>query len=254
MGNLTTEEKRNLVKEFLPIDKTTMQLFHEVWNTLTDYTQHEKSLNLLFKTFPHNTNVDDVLLKCTVLNEFYSAGINSIDLNKIANKIVELNIDEHLQNGNWDIVVKIASCLEGKKQLSFASKYCNWHNHNAFPIYDKHVVNVLCTFKGASFVQFKTFKEIRENTDIKSRYYKFGESLKSFAKNFNLFDDEELSFKLLDRFVWLLGKLCFGEEITVSDIAIALGEIIARESYTRYKNNKALTRRINKTTNKSNTK
>ena len=243
------------LREFLPIDDSTMMLFLDTWNRLPKYVLQEKVLENIFKKFPGNTDVDEVLLKCTLLNEFYSTRINSSELIELAQNIVKLDIDGRLRDGDWSVVPEIAVCVGNRAHISFASKYCNWHNQNAFPIYDKYVVEVLCALKGNELMSFRTNRELREDPDIKRRYNAFGTALVEFVNRFNLksvrsTDSNEIIFKLLDRALWLMGKLCFGDEVSVPEIIEAAGEILTRAVYERYISNRALKKPSATTDNK----
>ncbi|AJD01244.1 hypothetical protein [Campylobacter lari] len=109
----------------------------------------EKALEKLFtKTYPKNNDMDDILIKASSLNDFYSTNIFSIF--PVAKHIKNLKIDESLENGDLTLVSKIANVkINGvnKNFYSFASKYCSHHKPLIFPIYDYYVDKVLITFK-----------------------------------------------------------------------------------------------------------
>lgn len=225
----------------IPINDETMKRFLDAWEKLDNYVIQEKALSELFSTYSENTDVDTVLMKCVVLDAFYSTRINSTDFLPLAKHIASIkNIDERLKNGDLDLVTEIAECEGMNKHLSFASKFCSRHNPKAYPIYDKYVVKVLCALKNNE--QLKSFKynnEISNDSNIKLRYHKFKLALVELVAKFGLTlqldpNDKEIIFKILDRFLWLLGKYCFGDEISVIDILIALSEILIRVIYKIY--------------------
>ena len=117
----------------------------------------ENSLDkLFFKTYPNNIDINDILIKTSSLNDFYSTNIFSVF--SIAKHILELNIDERLKSGDETLVDDIARVtINGKKKFySFASKYCSHHYPTAFPIYDSYVEKVLMHFqKKDNFSNFK---------------------------------------------------------------------------------------------------
>lgn len=106
------------------------------------------------------------------LNQFYSAGLLSKDLIPMAKHIVELNsrvnIDIALKSGDLSIVPQIARGGDlSRIYLSFASKYCNWHNPKSFPIYDRYVANVLCALrKDGKLSSFRKSDEILNDSNI----------------------------------------------------------------------------------------
>lgn len=190
-----------------------LQRHLDAWDQLDSYVCQEVALTKLFQTYPNNTELEDVLLKCTVLNEFYSAGVLGIDLLKIAEHIVRLNIDSRLHDGKWDVVPDICS-FKGREYYSFASKYCNWHNPQAYPIYDSYVDTVLWNLNLQNDKQyFKTRCSLKE-------YETYGNVLKTIAKEYNLktaldpANSDIVDFKILDKYLWLYGKANFSETVT----------------------------------------
>lgn len=242
-GKLSVVEAK--LRQFLPLTDATAQKLLDAWDNLDDYVLHEIALTSLFKTYPKNENESEVLLKCVALNQFYSAGLLNKDLIPMAKHIVELNsqinIDNALQEGDWTIVPKIAQGEElSRDYLSFASKYCNWHNAKAFPIYDKYVVDVLCALKTEGELStFSKIREIKSDANLDKRYLTFGKTLEEIVRRFNLkfpLDkaDGEIIYKILDRALWILGKYCFGSGVSVEEIVAILGEILIRVIWNKY--------------------
>lgn len=89
----------------------------DLWNSLNNYVLQERSLNKLFmETFPNNTKIEDILIKASTLNDFYSTNIFSIF--PVAEHILSLNIDERLKVGVTSLVSEIASVeINGKKRV-----------------------------------------------------------------------------------------------------------------------------------------
>lgn len=97
--------------------------------TFSFYVLQERSLNKLFiETFPNNTKIEDILIKASALNDFYSTNIFSIF--PVAKHILSLNIDERLKAGDTSLVSEIASVeINGKKKVFYSfAKYCSHHN------------------------------------------------------------------------------------------------------------------------------
>ena len=169
------------------------------WYKLENYVDQENSLNkLFFDLIPENKLIEDILIKASTLNDFYSTNIFSIF--PVAKHIQKLDIDERLQNGDLSLVDDIAN-VEGVniRFYSFATKYCSHHNPDVFPIFDNYVSRVLIHFKKQDkFAKF-TSKDLRD-------YIRFVEVLDEFKKFYNL---EEYSVKQLDMYLWQLGKEYF---------------------------------------------
>lgn len=171
------------------------------WKSLTNYIEQEKCLDKLFKQmFPNNTDLQEILIKCSTLNSFYSTNIYSIFL--MARHIQNLNIDNDLKTGNYDLVNKIANLnIKGKafKFYAFATKYCSHHNPLKFPIYDHYVGKALSYYlKKDKFCKFAC-KDLKD-------YDKFVNIINEFIKYYGL---SAYSIKQIDQYLWQLGKAYF---------------------------------------------
>lgn len=178
-----------------------VEKYLDLWDSLNNYVLQERSLNKLFiETFPNNIKIEDILIKASSLNNFYSTNIFSIF--PVAEHILSLNIDERLRAGDSSLVAEIASVeISGKRKVfySFATKYCSHHNQADFPIYDSYVDKVLMFFKRTD--KFENFKQ----SDLKN-YSRYKNILLKFAEFYNI---TSYSLKDLDRYLWQLGKKYF---------------------------------------------
>lgn len=176
-----------------------VEKYLKLWDSLENYVNQENSLNkLFFDLMPENKLIEDILIKCSTLNDFYSTNIFSIF--PVAKHILKLDIDKRLNDGDLALVNDIEDVKElNRKFYSFASKYCSHHNPEQFPIYDSYVDRVLRYFRKKD--KFANFK----NDDLKD-YVKFNDVLNKFAKYYSL---EQYSLKDLDRYLWQLGKKYF---------------------------------------------
>ena len=174
------------------------------WDTLENYRLQEDSLNKLFyHTYPKNTDINDILIKASSLNDFYSTNIFSIF--PVAKHILGLDIDVRLQNGDESLVNDIARINIGGKEkffYSFSTKYCSHHNPINFPIYDSFVEKILLYFKTKD--KFSIFKK----EELKD-YKKFKEILIIFKK---YYDIDIYNLKDIDKYLWQLGKEYFPRE------------------------------------------
>lgn len=186
----------------LPIpSESEVEKYLNKWDSLENYVLQENALDkLFFKVYPNNDNIDDILIKCSSLNDFYSTNIFSIF--PVAKHILNLNIDERLKLGDVSLVNAIANVTIGDKKLcfySFATKYCSHHFPNLYPIYDSFVEKVLMYFKKKD--HFADFKLI----DLKD-YSKFKSILIKFQEFYNI---QKYNLKDIDRYLWQLGKEYF---------------------------------------------
>ena len=189
--------KRNIPK---PTEEE-IEKYLKKWETLEKYVAQEKALNELWKTYPQNDNINEVLLKVSTLNDFYSTNIYSTY--DVASKIISIiDIDERLKKGDESLVSDISSVnINGKAQnfYSFATKYCSHHYPDKFPIYESFVEKVLMNFNGKQ--GFKCFRK----ADLKD-YTKFKSIICGFMDYYKL---GEYTFKQIDRYLWQLGKKYF---------------------------------------------
>ena len=82
------------------------------WRQLEKYYNQERALNkLFFDLCPKNDDIEDILLKCSTLNAFYTTNI--FDINAVANHILSLEIDERLEKGDLSLVEDIAKVKVG---------------------------------------------------------------------------------------------------------------------------------------------
>lgn len=172
------------------------------WDNLEEhYIWQESSLDKLFhKDYKYNTDLNEILIKCSCLNDFYSTNIFLIY--PVAKNIYDLKIDKRLKQGDPSLVNDIAHVtISGKEKVfySFASKYCSHHNNIEFPIYDYFVDKMLMYFQKRD--KFSNFK----SNDLKD-YVKFKNVLIDFKK---YYDIDEYNLRDIDKYLWIAGKEYF---------------------------------------------
>lgn len=172
------------------------------WKNLEGYTSQEEALNKLFlELLPGNSEIADILLKASCLNDFYSTRIFAIY--PVAKRILSIkDLDKRLKAGDIKLVRELGNVKIGDDKMyfySFATKYCSHHNPIAFPIYDSYVERVLLYFNKVD--KFSSFKK----KDLKN-YRKFKGILLDFQRYYKL---ERFNLKKIDRYLWLLGKEFF---------------------------------------------
>jgi hypothetical protein len=175
------------------------------WEQLSDYTEQEQALNLLFlKTFPKNTDISEVLIKCSTLNDFYSTNIFKI--HPVAKHIINLDIDLRLTRGDSQLVneISIGHGIKNKNGrelnlFSFATKYCSHHNPIDYPIFDSYVEKILIYFRDKD--KFSDFK-----TDDLRNFIVFKQAVIDFR---NVYQLQEFNLKQIDQYLWQFGKEYF---------------------------------------------
>lgn len=194
--NVTTRRREDVPQP----SKELVEHYLKKWDTLEDYVLQENALNKVFKDYASNSELVLILIKCSILNDFYSTNIFKVY--PAAKHILSLNIDERLKVGDSTLVDAIAKINIGSKKrtfLSFASKYCSRYNQLEFPIYDWYVCKVLIYYRNVD--RFFEFDE----DDLKV-YPKFKNIVIQFRSFYGL---EMYNFKELDKYLWQFGKEYF---------------------------------------------
>ena len=159
----------------------------------------EQALAQLREQFPRNADLRHVLLKVLALNKLYSTMIRDIDVETVAKHIVGLANDKHLDQlldqGSLEAVFLITDCPDLKQYLSFATKFCSWHNPAAYPIYDANVRECLSSYgKQEQFAQFR-------NEDL----WYYGKLFAMVVAFRNYYGLDSMTFKQLDKFMYRMG-------------------------------------------------
>lgn len=171
------------------------------WDALEHYHLQENALDkLFFDLVPTNTDISDILLKASALNDFYSTNIFSIY--PVAKHILSLDIDARLASGDETLISDIQHMEIGgvnKNFYSFSTKYCSHHNPLEFPIYDSYVDEVLRFLRDQDgFAEFR-------NEELKN-YSRFKAVLIEFRTFYKL---DRFNLKEIDKYLWQLGKEYF---------------------------------------------
>jgi hypothetical protein len=161
----------------------------------------ENSVQELIGAFRKNEKIEHVFLKVVAINALYHARVLDVDLHPLAVHIHGIqDLDEKFKNGDLQVVNEIWRS-EGTRQhyFSFATKFCSWHNHEAYAIYDTYMWEALRAYrKEKSGFAFK-------DAECKD-YLGFHSVVKRFQSVYDLGD---CSLKTIDKFLWL-----FGSELT----------------------------------------
>lgn len=182
-----------------------VELYIDKFNNDERYSSADQAIINLFQKFPENKKIEDILLKISVINDLYSTNIFGTYV--LAKHILQLNIDNALETADPSVVNKIAighgiskpKGVGDRKFYSFATKYCNWHKKDSYPIYDRFVEKILIAYRNSD--NFSTFNDI-ELKDFK----RFKEIIEDFRKHYNL---TKHNLKEIDKFLWIYGKTTF---------------------------------------------
>lgn len=181
----------------------------EKWDNTEEYVIPEKALQTLFLNKRDNhLSSDDLLIKCSVLNDFYGTNIFKVYY-VVSHYLTVVNLAERLEAGDITLVDDLRKVVVPKKDkdgkiagertidyYSFATKFCSHHKPDVFPIYDSNVAYALKSFrKRDSRIRFA-------DSDLRN-YQKFAGIIDTFRK---VYDLERYNVKDIDRYLWQLGK------------------------------------------------
>ncbi len=164
----------------------------------------ECALEALFRQFPKNTETAHVLLKVISLNDLYSTQIPLYSeriptVREVVDHIVGLGIDSALDLGSPDLVFNLAETKVPNKKVhynySFATKYCNWHRPDLYPIYDSHVDEYLWYLANQGLIGRFDRQELKI-------YPRLKDIVIEFRDRYGL---GGLNFKQIDKFLYFEG-------------------------------------------------
>lgn len=203
--------------------------------TIAEFERHEGTKeNVLKKVFSNcsNDNVEDVLVKVTLLNAFYSTQLynnpaaNSFrkhhaDILSMAKHIAKKQeFDQWLYSVDWNDNLKAVDYIaignsdwikrdNISDSLSFSTKYCNWHCPDKYPIVDSIA-------KGMIYNIFKDKNSSLYDKELKQKdlsdYHTFCEKFNRFRTLVSERDNRQYSVKEIDEYLWQYGK---DHEITI---------------------------------------
>ncbi|WP_405095766.1 hypothetical protein [Micromonospora sp. NBC_01412] len=167
-----------------------------------DNEKIDAALKMTFEAMPRNEDVGEVGVKIAALNGLYSTNIFGVV--QVARHIITLDIDATLAANTVvpDLIEKIANVDFGGKRrrnYSFATKYCNFHRPDVYPIYDSLVVGVL----SALLRQGERFDTFAPGEHWGTDYAIWHRSISGFRTHYGL---EEYSMRDLDKYLWMVGK------------------------------------------------
>ena len=198
---MTKEERIKFLEKHPPTCEE-VERYIRKWDELEDYVNQEKALDKLFMQIcKENQCIEEILIKCSALNDFYSTNIFKV--HHVAQHYLKHNIDQRLETGDLTLVEDLTAIpINGKvhRFYSFATKYCSHHRPDIYPIYDSYVHKLLMYFREKGYVKFKTGNDLKD-------YQKYTDIIKSLKKKDKQLD--KFTVKEIDKYLWQLGKEAF---------------------------------------------
>jgi hypothetical protein len=139
-----------------------------------------------------------VLNKVVVINRLYSTSIYDVD--GMARKILNLRFDSRVKKADLSLVHDIASpdanySKNTNYNYSFATKYCNWHAKESYPIFDSVVKKVISKYN-----REYAFSDVR----VKD-YCEYSAWKQIIDEITELLSIEDYRYKKADKYLWALG-------------------------------------------------
>jgi hypothetical protein len=196
---------KSLMKDLKIPTNELVDYYIKEFNNDERYYKADQAIINLFQKFPENKKLEDILLKISVINDLYSTNIFGTFI--MAKHILNLHIDDLLFASDPTVVNRIAighgiSKPKGngdRNFYSFATKYCNWHNKDNYPIYDSFVHKILIAYRDKdNFSEFSV-------TDLKE-FQRFKQIIADFKNKYSL---TRHSLKEIDKFLWIYGQNIF---------------------------------------------
>lgn len=177
------------IKIKIPSEKEVNEWIEKKWTDIDRY--QDEVIKNVFEQHPLNTDMNAVMIKVSLLKDYYSAPSRYVKTYEVAEGVVACNIDDKLKDGDGSVVNDIQ---KRTGQYVFATKYCHFHKPETFPIFDSKVEIALKYFKNNFGFDF-TIKELRD-------YEKYKGICDRFIDEFEL----EKNYKKIDEYLWLVGK------------------------------------------------
>ena len=185
------------------IESRQIEVAQRIYERMKDWQKADEVIREYFREHPNNDNFNMVAIKVVLAHTLYNARIKSVLA--VADAILEIeSLDDRITEGDRTLVDSIIENAQRKgedKIISFASKYCSFHNDN-YPIYDGYVVLALKEINGG-----KRCTGILgvKNTILENKNYEDYCNVIDTLKNekFNL---QEFSYRDIDKYLWLYGQ------------------------------------------------
>lgn len=162
------------------------------------YFEDDQKRIAYFRKNPLNEDASEVLVKISTMEH---KQIDELFASRqvIADHIVSLHVDVALQQGLLQVVDAIAHLETPQRNYflySFATRYCNWHNVTAYPIYDVTTHHLLAFFWRSC--QLDTLSD-----EDFFNYPRFKECMITLREAIGM---ERYTFKEVDKFIWIFGE------------------------------------------------
>lgn len=163
-----------------------------------------------------------IVLKVTLLNEYYSTQIPSFNLKKVAKRISKIEkFDTLIKSEKIEDRARLVHQIAFEEKnndgagnyYSFATKYCSWHCHENYPIVDSYAAGLLYRLntqgRNDSTEQeepdYYFYKKVFSQPYLKNyiNYCKVYERFSKFVLGIHDEEEANIDYKEIDKYIWM---------------------------------------------------
>lgn len=162
-----------------------------------------------FDTLKGNKEIPEVMVKVTMVNQFYHTRILDKNIQAVAEYICGIEgLDELINAGDISAVKEIAHTPDGMNNLySFASKYCSFSKDDSYPIVDGISRGVLYVIgRNDEYIVLQSLKGYKHLVKCDIEYGEYKEIVDELIKLIFEKYQKKYSYKDIDKFLWKYGK------------------------------------------------
>lgn len=173
----------------------------ELYNKLQNWRLADETIRKYVEAdHKENKDISIITTKVVLINSlYYTFVLSPLEMAKHIQKIAEKKQLDYLISTGDPMAVELISQAKISKRkirfLSFASKYCHFHNPSKYSMFDKYVCNLLKKINGKE-------QTLGINNKNLTKYPVFHAAIVNLKEKVNLKND----FIEMDRYLWLCGQ------------------------------------------------
>lgn len=180
--------------------KENVDMALKLYDMLPNWKTADKVIRKYISDHKANKNIHYIAVKVALINDLYSARVLApMGMAEHIKKKAEEGLDDLILKGNIkavDIIENAKIYRKKKRFLSFASKYCHFHNPDAYPMFDSYVFTSISKINGRE-------KRLNVQNSKLREYYVFYSAFMTLREKANL---EKYSVNQIDKYLWLWGQ------------------------------------------------
>jgi len=150
--------------EYLTPTADKVKLYRNKWRQDKAFMAEEKAIRWLFRTYPQNTDLNQIMIKCAAFVQSH----RDDDIYKMARHIKTIPFDELIKNDDLSFVTEIAKIHWGKggrrrvdeSIYMLATRYCAYHKPKSYPLLNACVEEMLLAFRERKMIKHFEDKDL----------------------------------------------------------------------------------------------